>query len=663
MSVQATVAFLNKTPSSGSSAAQQAQGNVPLSKLKMWRTTVEDKSKQAPPLTRKEAPQPKPSNSVSSMLNKFAPVLDAPPVPRLSQSTKGLSTRTPTPPTRTPTPPTRTPTPPTRTPTPPTPPTRAPSPPTRTPSTRTEARTPLPHPPREGSDLSRITRDLEQLYKESLDQYAVAKETIQELEAKLESYSSDATKTRDNEIRVEYLTQKLEQISEERDQLEQELILYRQRGGSSLDTPVSGIFDTLPNPLAQSSLSVTSQEKNRLLALQEAENEAFITGILDAYEQSSSQDMDEFTPHPASHDPAAQEIARLTEQLLACDRDVQMTVEKYVTELEKERLATKTLSKVVKKQEELILQLENRLQGKPQAKESSASPLTNTSVNIQNIYAKPHTSTGNENLLREQVELQRIEIEDKREMLSHLLNERESFLKLNHQPRPSSSRSSIDVLAEIARPNLFLRNNSSQSSLLDANSSSSSLHRPTTPQGMRPTSRSSYQSRHRPMTPPPRQPPPPVPVAHASGMASGIAGAKDSRPDSITSSSQVSTSTSTSSTSWSSDDERMCVSKMAPSAHPPYAQDPYAQEIKHPHPEYTAMPAHRPLTNKDPTPHGIYSANTMHEDSTPAFDQCASKTSSMSSTSFLRLSTGEPEVVPVKDLKKHSKFWSPWRQK
>ncbi|KAI9020215.1 hypothetical protein CLU79DRAFT_719990 [Phycomyces nitens] len=486
------------------------------------------------------------------------------------------------------------------------------------------------------SAIGRITEDLEALYKESLDEYSLATEKIQQLEADIERYSSNVTKARDYEIRVEYLAQKLEQVSEERDNLEQELMMYRQRGGTSLDTPVSAVFDPLPNAFAQSSRSIASQEKTRLLDLQEAENEAFLTGILDAYEQHSTDDPDDYQQIvPATHnEQAAQEIARLTEQLLACDRGVQMTVEKYVTELEKERLETKALSEVVKKQEELIVRLENKLQGMPPVKELSSSAV---SKELQDpIKRISQVSTGNEDLLREQVELQRIEIEDKQEMLTHLLTERNSLLRISNDPsRPSSVRSSIDVLAEFARPGLTMSGNNSSTSLLDSiRTSAYSQH----PSRFSRSSQGIFTEPHmsRSMTPPPSgppaMPPPPVPSQKAS------------RRNSMESL-HASTSTSSSSGSWSSNE---------------YENTPNQAQHAPVYEEYKAVNyvQHTPTILSDP-PMPLYDSPV---DNYRHFEANQSKTSSMSSTSFLRLSNGPADIL-AKEPKKHSRFWKAWKQK
>ncbi|KAI9020928.1 hypothetical protein CLU79DRAFT_719683 [Phycomyces nitens] len=70
--------------------------------------------------------------------------------------------------------------------------------------------------------LERVMDELLGLYQSAVDECSAAQIRITELESKLER-TADATQIRDYELRVDYLTDKLEKISKERDSLEKEL--------------------------------------------------------------------------------------------------------------------------------------------------------------------------------------------------------------------------------------------------------------------------------------------------------------------------------------------------------------------------------------------------------------------------------------------------------
>ncbi|OAD01221.1 hypothetical protein MUCCIDRAFT_156745 [Mucor lusitanicus CBS 277.49] len=119
-----------------------------------------------------------------------------------------------------------------------------------------------------------------------------------------------------------------------------------------------------------------------------------------------------------------EEIEILNDKLIECDRGVQITLMKYVADLETQRLEAKALKQVVKKQDELITKLEAKIKEIPENPDA---------------------------LLKEQVEVQRVELENKRELLAQLLNEREDLLRrLNSNQRNSVlRRSSIELLTNI----------------------------------------------------------------------------------------------------------------------------------------------------------------------------------------------------------------------
>lgn len=217
---------------------------------------------------------------------------------------------------------------------------------------------------------------------------------IQKLQSDVDKYASDVTKVRDYEIRVEYLAQKLEQLSEERDQLEEELMTLRRQGPPP---PPPVVSNHVTSPLSPALTQFFQQ--NVTVERTEKQNEEFMTDFLNVYEEMSEQE--NMTPQD--------EISVLNERLAECDRGVQITIAKYVTDLETERLEVKRLKQVVKKQDELIAKLD----------------------------VKPDT------LLQEQVELQKTELENKRELLTQLVTEREELIYRLRRYSQGSQRSSM----------------------------------------------------------------------------------------------------------------------------------------------------------------------------------------------------------------------------
>ncbi|KAF7722259.1 hypothetical protein EC973_003510 [Apophysomyces ossiformis] len=501
MSVQAAVAFLNKS--------NNDVGPKPVvipSKLNTWKPpTDKDSTTMTKPADELKRLKPT-GGGVATMLSKFGqqPQPTTPnnhrATPNRSASSKPLSnlavqTNTPSTPKVTPS-----------------------SPPAKTASPTTHSREIKL---RRQSKLDIVSDELVAIYQEALDRASAAEERIKQLEAELELALSDTTKVRDYEIRVEYLAQKLEQMSEERDNLEQELTMSQQNNGK-LDTPVSPICHPLPTPAEKQNDPETEETRS--------ENEEFLNGILDAYKNGD----EEYT-----NTKYQQEISALNEQLAAYDQGMKIAMETYVKQLEMQRQEAKNLRNVVSKQEELIGKLEERLGNSELPAKVNAHLLhvrtdlvigENGRQSIQRI----STLGGNEELLREQVELQRIELEDKRELLTQLLNERETLLNVAQadyvKPKTnrSSARSSIDFLAELTKSDLHLASNSPTRSYTGQ------------------TPRSSYGSQCRgratpPPSAPPRDPLPPVPV---SSSKSSIRGSFSSSRGSLASST----------TSWSSTD-------------------------------------------------------------------------------------------------------------
>ncbi|SAL95883.1 hypothetical protein [Absidia glauca] len=385
------------------------------------------------------------------------------------------------------------------------------------------------------STLDMHIEELTAMYQSLLDEHASATDTITKLEAKVEIYACDSTKVRDYEIRVEYLAQKLEQVSEERDSLEEELASYKDRHGS-LVTPVSpafgpDLFGGKPTLIEaapthhKSTINGTDQDD----ALQKQQKQQMVEDtyfdeILDAYEERRSENSD-------GDDDMQQSYHNQIEQMRAeYDQGMKMAMESYVADLEKQRLENKTLQSMVKKQDELISKLESQSNDFHGNRKHTPS------------YQAP--SSGDHDLLHQQVELQQIELESKRELLTQLLNERDDLLKKSNktskqqsQRRSPSFRSSIDVLAELARTDGVPRSPGSLRSF----GSQHQLY-----QQQRDTGRSTP-----PPFAPPRTPLPPVPH-NGTTNDSGITTVTSPTRNSLISYSRSSTS----STSWSLDERQ-----------------------------------------------------------------------------------------------------------
>ncbi|KAI8098673.1 uncharacterized protein BX664DRAFT_319319 [Halteromyces radiatus] len=110
-----------------------------------------------------------------------------------------------------------------------------------------------------------------------------------------------------------------------------------------------------------------------------------------------------------------QQVKSLQSQLAACEIGTHWMINKYLGELEQERLYTKSLNAIVKNQEELINAVE--------ISTSRPSSIMSTSYHQQQQTF----------LLQSQVEIQRMELEDKQEMLNIMADEREIMLKKINQ--------------------------------------------------------------------------------------------------------------------------------------------------------------------------------------------------------------------------------------
>lgn len=312
--------------------------------------------------------------------------------------------------------------------------------------------------PKEQSIVNKTIQEIEEQFQTLVDQNNAAEEYIQSLQAKVEKYASDATKVRDYEIRVEYLVTKLEQVTEERDFFEDQLNQLSLQNTLSQNNEVPDQYvqseqETTNIPEAQpQEKQIKDEDMNDLLNVYEEmstpendEDNNFDVELYEQYNQSQTQLQQE-------------EIDHLNDKLVEADKGVQMTLMKYVTDLERQKLETKALKEVVKKQDELITKLEDKVQS---------------------------AAENSEELLKEQVQVQRIELDNKRELLAQLLKEREDLMKRLSSPRNSLRKSSLEFFPTFTR-------NSLRPSSYSSVTSTSGRDTP-------------------PLTAPPKQPLPPLP--------------------------------------------------------------------------------------------------------------------------------------------------------
>lgn len=348
--------------------------------------------------------------------------------------------------------------------------------------------------------IGKHAEELTALYQEALDNYESAKVTITKLEADVEVYACDSTKVRDYEIRVKYLAQKLEQVSEERDLLEQELAALKEQHTT---TPAA-------QPTQDDNEHVETGNVVKIMQEQQVDD-AYYDEILDAYEEHRSQENDNnIDLQQKQHN----EQRVMMEQMLAeYDQGMKMAMETYVADLEKKRLENKTLQSMVKKQDELIKKLENQCSNT--SRPSTPQP----------------TPTADQQYPLHQQQQQSKQQSDRTKKFN---NEHRSQPKQQPKLQSSPYRSSIDVLEEIAKADRI-------PSSIPATIRSTPSPQPHPYHHQRDTGRSTP-----PPFAPPRTPLPPLPTSHSSSSLNN---------ESMTRTSLISYSrSSTSSTSWSSDE-------------------------------------------------------------------------------------------------------------
>lgn len=351
-----------------------------------------------------------------------------------------------------------------------------------------------------GDKIDVIINELTCMYETIMQQYQAAQTTIEQLQTKegmivTKDSNVMSSQIRDYEIRIQYLSDKLEHMSHEHDELEQQLAAYR---SSNQDND-----HHLEDASKQRRITVETN------TTRSDQPDDFWNCLLDTYDKSSvstgctsartSNENDEET---MSCDKEAvvtvdhEQLLSIKKQMSALERGAHMMFELQAGELESERIQTRALTEVVRKQDKLIAALESQLSSKQR--------------------------TDDQLLLQEQMELQRIELEDKRALLARLLDEREDLLKRTstttsppcktpNRSRSASVRSSIDILSEMSRTD------STGHPLSRASCSSLRQQQQQQQQQLASTRSSLSTSLHLgrstpPLTAPPRDPLPPLPA-------------------------------------------------------------------------------------------------------------------------------------------------------
>lgn len=348
------------------------------------------------------------------------------------------------------------------------------------------------------------------MYETIMQQYQAAQTTIEQLQTKEEMMISKdsnvmSSQIRDYEIRIQYLSDKLEQMSQEHDELEQQLAAYR-----SQDNDDSHHHHHHEDVNKQRRITVETN------TTRSDQPDDFWNCLLDTYDKSSvstgctsarttsNEESDEenmgCSKEVITMVEHEQQLLSIKKQMSALERGAHMMFELQAGELESERIQTRALSEVVLKQDKLIAALE--------------SQLCSTQRSDDQL------------LLQEQMELQRIELEDKRALLARLLDEREDLLKRTTSPpcktpnrsRSASVRSSIDILSEMSRTD-------SIGHPLSRASCSSLRQQQQQQQHLASTRSSLSTSLHLgrstpPLTAPPRDPLPPLPARSSVAQSS-----------------------------------------------------------------------------------------------------------------------------------------------
>ncbi|KAF7732793.1 hypothetical protein EC973_000067 [Apophysomyces ossiformis] len=275
-----------------------------------------------------------------------------------------------------------------------------------------------------------------------LDQCSAAEKRVRPLEAQLAA-----------SLQVkEYLTKKLQQVSGERDNLERQLSMYRH---DQIDTPTS----PESNPYSDY-FSFNAEQPQQHGELKRRNT----LGSVSATHHRSQEAATATTTCNTSANDQIQIEKQLMDYITAYERDTQRMVQSYMSELEAQRSKTRMLRDVIDKQDSLIGVYETMLRTSRRQDNEAANAAKKR---------KAYSVNASDELLKAQVELQRLELEDKQQLLSILLREREDLMKkVNEKDQPHdkdvsatrpalrrkrslshpASRSSIEILATIARP-------------------------------------------------------------------------------------------------------------------------------------------------------------------------------------------------------------------
>ncbi|KAG0162889.1 hypothetical protein DFQ28_000268 [Apophysomyces sp. BC1034] len=282
-----------------------------------------------------------------------------------------------------------------------------------------------------------IMDELLTMYQTSLDQCSAVQKQVKPLEVQLAA----SLQAKD------YLTKKLQQVSGERDNFERQLSMYRH---DRIDTPTSPESHPYSDYFSINAAEVQQSEPKR-------RNTLGLVGGASRHQETTST---------LSDDHVRME-KQLMDYITTSERETQKMIQSYMNELETQRLETRMLRDVIDKQDTLIHVLESMVKTpNRQGNEALARCATKK--------RKAYSVNAGDELLKAQVELQRIELEDKQQLLSMLLHEREDLMKKVHQKdnqrekhnltttRPALrrkrslshpvGRSSIEILATIAMP-------------------------------------------------------------------------------------------------------------------------------------------------------------------------------------------------------------------
>ncbi|CAO3587045.1 unnamed protein product [Absidia cylindrospora] len=291
--------------------------------------------------------------------------------------------------------------------------------------------------------------------------------------------SSYLNRTKYAKFSHQSLVEQLEKMTTERDQLKQQL---SGQNTTTIDTTPYSSACGSPN-MAIPTSSPLDYSSSLLFDMNEIDNGNQPTDYEDIITNYNCQQ--------ATYGQQKRQIANLQRQLAACEIGTQWMMNKYLGELEQERLCTKSLGTIIQNQEDLIQAMEtNKTNGRRPS--SLPTPSSSSSLSIgKATYQQQHQQTL---LLHSQLELQRLELDDKQEVITLLANERDVLVKKMKQLVDGQHAR----LASMPSTGSLSTMSSATSSCLDwvtVNSMPKCLNKPYSP----------------PQTPPPRESLPPLP--------------------------------------------------------------------------------------------------------------------------------------------------------